>query len=191
MLLSFVNFVLSRLELVVDPWLGGLWKAIKESLSKMASVGTAHLKESPEDSTKETPDSSVPDVQLNLLSIADQQNCESVRASVPADSKFASVASSSVSAASDLKPASPAGSPGLASQSGDAASVSTSASKTHTEETGVPHVALAHSLSCSVPPLSESSLNVPALPPTYLDVSLQEVDTMEEVMDVLAARTWI
>uniref|UniRef100_A0AAX7SWZ5 Methionine synthase reductase n=1 Tax=Astatotilapia calliptera TaxID=8154 RepID=A0AAX7SWZ5_ASTCA len=107
------------LELVVDPWLGGLWKAIKESLSKM--------------------------------------------------------------------PASPAGSPGLASQSGDAASVSTSASKTHTEETGVPHVALAHSLSCSMPPLSESSLNVPALPPTYLDVSLQEVDTMEEVMDVLAA----
>uniref|UniRef100_A0A668U3X2 Methionine synthase reductase n=1 Tax=Oreochromis aureus TaxID=47969 RepID=A0A668U3X2_OREAU len=126
------------LELVVDPWLGGLWKAIKESLSKMASVGTAHLKESPEDSTKETPDSSVPDVQLNLLSITDQQNCESVRASVPADSKFASVASSSVSAASDLKPASPAGSPGLASQSGGAASVSTSASKTHTEETGVP-----------------------------------------------------
>ncbi|XP_005722595.1 methionine synthase reductase isoform X1 [Pundamilia nyererei] len=173
------------LELVVDPWLGGLWKAIKESLSKMASVGTAHLKESPEDSTKETPDSSVPDVQLNLLSIADQQNCESVRASVPADSKFASVASSSVSAASDLKPASPAGSPGLASQSGDAASVSTSASKTHTEETGVPHVALAHSLSCSVPPLSESSLNVPALPPTYLDVSLQEVDTMEEIVGPL------
>uniref|UniRef100_I3KA96 Methionine synthase reductase n=1 Tax=Oreochromis niloticus TaxID=8128 RepID=I3KA96_ORENI len=114
------------LELVVDPWLGGLWKAIKESLSKMAS-----------------------------------QNCES--------------------------PASPAGSPGLASQSGGAASVSTSASKTHTEETGVPQVALAHSLTCSVAPLSESSLNVPALPPTYLDVSLQEVDTVEEVMNVLAA----
>uniref|UniRef100_A0AAQ5YNB0 Methionine synthase reductase n=1 Tax=Amphiprion ocellaris TaxID=80972 RepID=A0AAQ5YNB0_AMPOC len=53
-------------------------------------------------------------------------------------------------------PASPAGSIGLASQS---------------------------SLTCSLPPLSESSLNVPALPPPYLDVSLQEADTIEQVMN--------
>uniref|UniRef100_A0A3Q0QXE1 Methionine synthase reductase n=1 Tax=Amphilophus citrinellus TaxID=61819 RepID=A0A3Q0QXE1_AMPCI len=113
------------LELVVDPWLKGLWKAIKESLSKMASDGNAYLKK--------------------------------IGASVPTDSKFASVASSSASAVSDLKPAFP--------------------------------VALAASLTCSVPPLCESSLNVPALPPAYLDVSLQEVDTVEEIVGPLHKET--
>uniref|UniRef100_A0A671XEN1 Methionine synthase reductase n=1 Tax=Sparus aurata TaxID=8175 RepID=A0A671XEN1_SPAAU len=51
-----------------------------------------------------------------------------------------------------------------------------------TKDAGVPGVILASSLKCSLPPLSESSLNVPALPPSYLDVSLQEVDTMEEII---------
>ncbi|XP_069561593.1 LOW QUALITY PROTEIN: methionine synthase reductase [Brachyistius frenatus] len=170
------------LEVVVDSWIEGLWKAIKGALSKMASDGTGPLKGNAEDSAKEAPDSSIPDVQLNLLSITDHQNCDSVRASVDTDSKFASVASSSASATSDLRPASPAGSTGLASLPGVTASVSTSAPKTHTGDAGVPHVALAVSLTRSPPPLSESSLNVPALPPSYLDVSLQEVDTTEQIV---------
>ncbi len=50
-----------------------------------------------------------------------------------------------------------------------------------TRDAGVPHVELAPSLTSSLPPLSESSLNVPALPPPYLDVSLQDMDTLEQV----------
>ncbi|CAK6971237.1 methionine synthase reductase [Scomber scombrus] len=173
------------LEVVLDPWIEGLWKAIKGALSKMASDRTGQFKGEVGDSAKEAPDSSVPDVQLNLLSLTDHQNCESAGASVESDSKFASAASSSVSATqtavSDLKPESPAGSPGLASQPGGIASVSTSAPETQTGGAGVHHVALAASLTCSMPPLSESSLNVPTLPPPYLDVSLQEVDAMGEI----------
>ncbi len=191
---SSMDFVLSRLEVVVDPWLEGLWKAIKGALSKMASDRTGYMKGEAGDSPKEIADSSTPDVQLNLLSITDHQNCESIRASVETVSKFASAASSSCStqtAVSDLRPASPAGSLGLASPSHGAASVSTPAPETQTGDGGVPHIALAASLTRSLPPLSESSLNVPALPPPYLDVSLQEVDTIEQVRDGTADKASI
>ncbi|KAM9337183.1 methionine synthase reductase [Symphorus nematophorus] len=177
------------LEVVVDPWLDGLWKAIKGALSKMASDRTVCPKGEAGDSPKETPDLSTPDVQLNLLSITDRQNCELVSASIETAPKFASAASSSASAiqtaVSDVRPASPAESPGLASQSCGTASVPTSAPETQTGDAGVPHVALAASLIHSLPPLSESSLNVPALPPPYLDVSLQEVDTIEQIVGLL------
>lgn len=169
----------------MDPWLEGLWKAIKAALSKMASDRTAPSKGGVGDSPKETPDSYTPDVQLNLLSLGDHQNCESIKTSVNTDSKFASAASSSASATqtavSELRPASPAGSLGLASQSRGTASISTSAPETQTQDAGFPHLTLAGSLTCSLPPLSESSLNVPALPPPYLDVSLQDVGTMKQV----------
>lgn len=184
-----MDSVPSRLEVVLDPWIEGLWKAIKRALSKMSSDRSGQFKG---DVAKDAPDSSVPDVQLNLLSLTDQQNCKSAGASVESDSKFASDASSSVSATqtavSDLKPASPVGSPGLASQPGGIASVSTSAPETQTGGVGVHHVTLAASLTCSMPPLSESSLNVPTLPPPYLDVSLQEVDSMGEVREEVSAK---
>ncbi|XP_060920775.1 methionine synthase reductase [Labrus mixtus] len=171
------------LEVVLDPWLEGLWKAIKAALSKMASDRTSCLKGEAGESTKE--DSSIPDVQLSLLSITDQQNCNSANSSLETVSKFASAASSSASATqtavSDLVPATPLGSDGLASQFHDAASVSTSKQETQTGDAGVLGVALAASLTRSLPPLSESSLNVPALPPSYLDVSLQEADIIEQV----------
>ncbi|KAE8279939.1 Methionine synthase reductase [Larimichthys crocea] len=179
------------LEVVVDPWLDGLWKAIKGVLLKMASDRTGYLKGEAGDSPKETPDSSVPDIQLNLLSITDRQNCESVRASTETVLKFASAASDSTThtAVSDLRPASPTVSPGLSSNSCGAASVSTSGTETQTGDAGVPHVALAALLTRSLPPLSESSLNVPALPPPYLDVSLQEVDTVDQIVGPLNQET--
>uniref|UniRef100_A0A8C2ZLR9 Methionine synthase reductase n=1 Tax=Cyclopterus lumpus TaxID=8103 RepID=A0A8C2ZLR9_CYCLU len=107
------------LEVVVDPWIEGLWKAIKGALSKMASDKADLLKGEAGKSPKGTPNLSIP--------------------------------------------------------------VSTSAPKTQTGNAGVPQVSLAASLTCSLPPLSESPLNVPALPPAYLDVSLQEVDSVEQV----------
>lgn len=181
--------------MVVDPWIEGLWKAIKEALSEMASDRTGCFKGEAGDSSKKTPDSSIPDVHLNLLSITDHQNCESTRVSVETVSKSPTAASSSASATqtavSDLSPAFPAGSPGLASQSHDTASVSTSAQETQNGDAGVPHVALATSLTRSLPPLSESSLNVPALPPSYLDVCLQEADAVEQVRNDEADKTSI
>nr|XP_019943122.1 PREDICTED: methionine synthase reductase isoform X1 [Paralichthys olivaceus] len=157
------------LELVVDPWLEGLWKAIKGALSKMASN---------RDLPEETPDSHIPDIKLNLLSLNDGQNCKSLTASVDPDSKYAPVASSSSSAAQTADSNLRATSPG--SRGTD--SVSTPALQTQPGDAGVPHVALAASLTCSLPPLSQSALNVPALPPPYLDVSLQDVGTLGQIV---------
>ncbi|KAM4533838.1 methionine synthase reductase [Odontesthes bonariensis] len=173
------------LEVVVDPWLEGLWNGIREALSKMASDRTAHLTQNVEDSSLEIPDSSILDFHLKPLSIAHQQNCEPVKASVNMDSKHASPVSSSASAVSDLSPASSAGSTRLASQSVGTGSVSTSVPKAQTKDDGVSHAALAASLTSSLPPLAESSLNVPALPPPYLDVIFQEVDTEEQIIGPL------
>ncbi|CAJ1082288.1 methionine synthase reductase isoform X2 [Xyrichtys novacula] len=174
------------LELVVDPWLESLWKAIKAALSKMASDSTGLLTREAEDSPKEAPDSSTPDVQLSLLSITDQHDHNSAKSSAEVASKFASAVSSSVLASTtqttvtDLGPATPSGNDRLQSQRHDAASVSTSKPETQTTDAGVSHAALAASLTHSLPPLSESALNVPALPPPYLDVSLQQVDFVEQ-----------
>uniref|UniRef100_A0A1A8MZD9 Methionine synthase reductase n=2 Tax=Nothobranchius pienaari TaxID=704102 RepID=A0A1A8MZD9_9TELE len=159
------------LEVVIDPWIRGLWDAIKEALSKMASGRTALLKEN-DDSAKE-----IPDIQLNILSIADEKNCEPVGSSLSTDSKHASSP-----AVTDLKPAASAGSPGLPS-------LSTSISTPTTCNDTVPSVKLAPSLTCSLPPLSTSALNVPALPPPYLDVTFQKVDTMEQMAGPLNKET--
>lgn len=167
----------------MDPWLDGLWKAIKEALVKMASDRAGYLKGGAGNSPKETPDSSTPDIQLNLLSITDRQNCESDGRSTKTVSTFASVTSSSTTqtAVSDLRPVSPEGSLGFASQSRGPAGVSALVPDSQSGDAEIPHVTLAASLTHSLPPLSESSLNVPALPPPYLDVSLQEVEMTEQV----------
>uniref|UniRef100_A0A674NWL4 Methionine synthase reductase n=1 Tax=Takifugu rubripes TaxID=31033 RepID=A0A674NWL4_TAKRU len=122
------------LELVVDPWIKGLWNAIKEELSNMTSKQTECVKEEVRDSSKETPDPSTADMQLNLLSIANCQNCKI----------------------------------GLSSRTDGALSA----------DAGV--ASLTHSL----PPLSQSALNIPALPPPYLCVSLQEMETTEDVRTI-------
>lgn len=150
--------------MVVDPWIEGLWSAIKEALSKMASDRTSHLKENAENSATEVPDSSLPDVQLKLLSITDQQKC----APVTPDSKNA-----------PLPATPPSGSAGSASQCTGVATPQTETC------TGVEPAA---SLTFSLPPLSEASLNVPALPPAYLDVTFQDVDSVEQVMHAAALK---
>lgn len=118
------------------------------------------MKEEASDSSKETPDPSTVDVQLNLLSIVDSHNGESVGQS----GKLATSASPSVSitqsAVSDVRP-------DCSSSNGDDGAFSV--------DGGVA------SLMRSLPPLSECALNVPALPPPYLSVSLQESETTEDV----------
>uniref|UniRef100_A0A674MXF7 Methionine synthase reductase n=1 Tax=Takifugu rubripes TaxID=31033 RepID=A0A674MXF7_TAKRU len=156
------------LELVVDPWIKGLWNAIKEELSNMTSKQTECVKEEVRDSSKETPDPSTADMQLNLLSIANCQNCKSIGQS----EKLANLASPSVSttqtAGSDLRPDSSSRRIGLSSRTDGALSA----------DAGV--ASLTHSL----PPLSQSALNIPALPPPYLCVSLQEMETTEDVRTI-------
>ena len=136
------------------------------------------------DLPKETPDSQISDVKLDLLSLSDEQNCKSLTASVESDSKYAPVASSSASAAKNTDSNLRATSPGSCGTD----SVSASALQTQAGAAEIPHVALAASLTCSLPPLSESALNVPALPPPYLDVSLQDVGTMEQVRNDAARK---
>ncbi|XP_068604026.1 methionine synthase reductase isoform X2 [Brachionichthys hirsutus] len=147
------------LEIVVDPWLDGIWDAIKGSLSTINSQRTDCLKEEAGNSPNETPDSSIADIQLSPLTITDSQNCEPVT--------------------------SPAGSLGLAFQA--AGSVSTLRQDAPIVDDG--HVTPVASLTRSLPPLSESSLNIPALPPSYLEVSLQEVDAVEQTFGPLNKET--
>ncbi|XP_068199956.1 methionine synthase reductase isoform X2 [Antennarius striatus] len=173
------------LEIVVDPWLDGLWDAIKGALSKMNTQRTGHLKEE----AAETQDSSLPDIQLSSLTITDTQNCESVSELKETVYKFASPTSASATqtAVADLKSASPVVRLELASEAGGAANVSTSGQEALTVDDG--HVTPVATLTRSLPPLSESSLNVPALPPSYLEVSLQAVDTVEQLVGPLNKET--
>lgn len=166
----------------MDPWLDGLWKAIKEALSKMNSDRSDHMKGEAEHSLKEAADSCSPDVQLNLLSITDQQDGKLVsqsKGTVPTSAAPSSIAQSAVS---DLRAVSPTRRSESASLSSDAASAPTSGqTETQKGNAELSHVTPVASLTYSLPPLSESSLNVPALPSPYLDVSLQQVETTEQV----------
>lgn len=145
----------------MDPWLEGLWNAIKEELSNMTSKRAECVKEEAE----LTPDPSTADLQLNLLSIADGQDCESSGRSGKLTTSASPSISMAPSALSDVRPDSSSCNTGLASQT-DGASCADG------------RVA---SLTRSLPPLSESALSVPALPPPYLSVSLQESDATEDV----------
>ncbi|KAM9827137.1 methionine synthase reductase [Neosynchiropus ocellatus] len=156
------------LEVVVDPWLEGLWQAIVEAVTHTSSDENRPLNM---DAAKETPDISLPDLHLNLLSISDRETCASAETPVGSVGKSPVAESPAVSAintaVSDIRPV-----------SCDTASKSAAELKTKTVEV-IPSAA--SSLTSSVPPLSESPLNVPALPPAYLEVSLQGVDTVNEV----------
>uniref|UniRef100_A0A8C5GFA0 Methionine synthase reductase n=1 Tax=Gouania willdenowi TaxID=441366 RepID=A0A8C5GFA0_GOUWI len=86
------------LELVVDPWLEGLWNAIKGVLPNMASDRSAHLKENAEESK----DLFSPDVRLNLLTIGERQDCTSAGTAGNAESQSRDVGLSTVLLASSL-----------------------------------------------------------------------------------------
>uniref|UniRef100_A0A6Q2YX44 Methionine synthase reductase n=1 Tax=Esox lucius TaxID=8010 RepID=A0A6Q2YX44_ESOLU len=127
------------LELVLDPWLEGLWEAIRRALSKMSAPQPKRDVTDTRVSSEETFESLATDVSLHLLSLEPEPTSPN-RSCVIADHK------------------SVLGTP-----------------------SGVPAAVAEASLTLSFPPLSESALNVPNLPPPYLDVVLQEATTREEV----------
>nr|XP_061821581.1 methionine synthase reductase-like isoform X1 [Nerophis lumbriciformis] len=143
------------LEVVVDPWLEGLWKAVKAAISNMASDWSVK-----EDSVHKTLDSSVPDVQLNLLSLTNHQTPE---VSTEPDPKCAP-------AECNVGPVSPSESSKVAPKG--VSLITTTGPETQNKHPGS---SPAPSLTRSGTHLSDLSLNVPALPPSFLDVSLQEV----------------
>ncbi|XP_072306795.1 methionine synthase reductase isoform X2 [Eucyclogobius newberryi] len=133
------------LELVIDPWLEGLWTAIKQAPDKMASDKNDQLKENV---VTQTP--ALEDVQFNRLSLSNQLPDAQNTSNIVSASKHAMVEQTVIT---ESKP---------------------SSSETRTDITSAP------SLTNSLPPLSESALNVPALSPHFLDVHLQEADAKDE-----------
>uniref|UniRef100_H3CRV8 Methionine synthase reductase n=1 Tax=Tetraodon nigroviridis TaxID=99883 RepID=H3CRV8_TETNG len=91
----------------------------------------------------------------NMASKSTNQDCESSGRS----------AKLATSALPDARPVSSSSADGEASQAEGASSADSGAA----------------SLTRSLPPLSESALNVPALPPPYLSVSLQESENTEDI----------
>lgn len=126
----------------------------------MTSKRPECVNEEASNSSKETPDPSTADVRLDLLSIADSQNCESVRQSGKLATSTSPSAPTTQSTVSGVR------------------QDSSQADGAFSADAGV--ASLTHSL----PPLSESALSVPALPPPYLSVSLQELETMEDVRGI-------
>lgn len=165
----------------MDPWLDGLWKAIKEALLKMSSDGGGCVNGQVEDSQKESAESCLPDVRLNLLSITDQNDSPQQSRGTAPTSPASPLDSPAQPAVADLGVPPPARSPESTSLSSDAAGALMSAAAPQEDQAEVSCATPAASLARSLPPLSESALNVPALPPPHLEVTLQQTETTEEV----------
>lgn len=165
----------------MDPWLDGLWKAIKEALTKMSSDSDGCVKGEVEHSQKETADPCLPDVQLNLLSITEQNDSPQQSGGMIPTSPASPSDSSAQPAVSDLSVVSFTRSHESTSLPSDAASGLTWVAGTQEDQAELPCNTPVASLTHSLPPLSESSLNVPALPSPYLEVSLEQTEMAEEV----------
>lgn len=125
-----------RLEVVVDPWIEGLWDALKSTFFSMATSNQQGADLS--DCTQENYHTNASDQEKNKSDLEVDLHLL----------KLSEVDSQKGKA--------------ITSDSSDAETLST---------------ALVASLKQSVPPLSESALNVPALPASYLEVLLEQVST--------------
>lgn len=177
---------------MLDPWLEGLWEAIRGALSKMATLqpeSDGHVRDL-RASLNETPESSATDVKLHLMSLneSEPQSSDSLRTTAESEStrtepKSASLnvteaASETGSAVTDVRPVSLTSNNRTAPKLDGVVTDPKSVSET---QSGAPSAVVEASLTRCLPPLSESVLNVPALPPPYLDVTLQEATIEEEV----------
>uniref|UniRef100_A0A674ERT1 Methionine synthase reductase n=1 Tax=Salmo trutta TaxID=8032 RepID=A0A674ERT1_SALTR len=134
------------LELVLDPWLEGLWEAIRGALSKMATPQPER------------------DASLNVTEAASETG----------------------SAVTDVRPVS------LTSNNRTAPKldgVVTDPKSVLETQSGAPSAVVEASLTRCLPPLSESVLNVPALPLPYLDVTLQEATIEQETSAPVSKET--
>ncbi|KAL2085388.1 hypothetical protein ACEWY4_018708 [Coilia grayii] len=139
------------LELVVEPWIEGVWGAIKKAIAEMAtpgqqdSVSTSTLYNTDHNTaSKENTEASGLDLSLGSLALKDQAPAPTLE--LP---------------------------------------VSTSEVETRAPELEAEPAILEASLARSLPPLSESALNVPALPPPFLNVSLEDASAQELIGPVL------
>ncbi|KAM9416801.1 methionine synthase reductase-like isoform 1-T2 [Salvelinus alpinus] len=182
------------LELVLDPWLEGLWEAIRGALSKMAAPQPerdGHVRDQ-RVSWNETPESSATDIKLHLLSLneSESQSTKSLRTAAIAKTDSLSVSASETgSSVTDLIPVSVTDNTGTALKLDSVVSERKSVLTTQSGQSGAPPAAVEASLTRSLPPLSELALNVPALPPPYLDVTLQEATIEEETNSPVSKET--
>lgn len=133
---------LARLEIVVDPWIEGVWEALKKTVAEMATQG--------------------------------QQDTDSGRSLHNTDLSAASQESTGVSGL-DVS----LGLLKLKDSPAEASELPKSTSEVETR--GTQPAPLEASLTQSLLPLSESALNVPALPPPFLRVSLEDAPAQEVV----------
>ncbi|XP_024248203.1 methionine synthase reductase [Oncorhynchus tshawytscha] len=173
------------LELVLDPWLEGLWEAIRGALSKMAAPQPerdGHVRDQ-RVSSNETPESSATDIKLHLLSLNESESQITKSLTTAASAKtdsLAVLASETGSSVTDLITVSATDNTGTALKLDSVVSERKSVLTTQSGQTGAPPAVVEASLTRSLPPLSELALNIPALPPPYLDVMLQEATIEEE-----------
>ncbi|XP_030625265.1 methionine synthase reductase isoform X2 [Chanos chanos] len=135
------------LEIVVEPWIEGLWEAIREALAEMAQSNQQGFA-SPESA------------QSSNVESAAQENAESTGLEVNLHLMKLRESDSQTSK--------------------QVASSASERAETELKAVGATTAPLEASLMRSLPPLSESALSVPALPPPYLNVCLVDAPVEQD-----------